>query len=267
MLMAMTKTPTERSLSAPKAPEVPYEIAGPIIAKLKATPPEPISMEDAQQLAQWTVALTLKGLENLFDHRRDWVNPRGDAQPHVQQRRDNVTDIYVNNEEALYPGKAPKYWERYISHKCLQAQDLADVLLGELPDALLTPIHSDVFSHINHAFVILTLPIEENGKTVTKHFIIDPTIAQFFYDNGRDQGHTVGEKLLAGNEAFADELLTRGFAELSEERAKLYVDSFVPEADRKYVDSILERNGGSYLNFLKDPAIADVRAHHGHVGR
>ncbi|MBN8543380.1 MAG: hypothetical protein J0M34_03850 [Alphaproteobacteria bacterium] len=252
------------SLSIPelRPPNVEYEAVAPIVTKLKSQPPEPITMGEAHTLLHWTVALALQGLENLYDSKRNWIDPTHGALPDVKTRYDPTTDLYTNGDaEELYHGHPPDHWGRYITNKCVQARDLSDAVLSELPKSMVTSIHTNAFSKINHGILVLKLPIEEHGEVTQKHFLVDPTIAQFFYDDNtpQDDSHKVGEQLLAVNEAFARELVSQGFSELSEPNAELYVNALGVDMKRQRAKHAMAESKGSYLDFLQHPEFAQAR--------
>ena len=95
-----------------------------------------------------------------------------------------------------------------------------------------------------HGFVTVKMPIKQDDGTLSeKRYLVDATYRQFFL---RESGGVVnefikdkryGNKVVAnagyytlqmdGGEEFADELLSEGYIELTEENAKIYGDSFV----------------------------------------
>lgn len=90
------------------------------------------------------------------------------------------------------------------------------------------------FSKARHGFNILTIPVadEQTGAVSDKHYLLDTTFRQFFvsdqcsFSNGaimKDWGATLVQT--EEGRDLADELLTHGYAELTAERARLYVDA------------------------------------------
>lgn len=100
-----------------------------------------------------------------------------------------------------------------------------------------------------HAYVAVDIPIQQNGVVQNKCYLIDTTVRQFFLrtetvntyeDYIKDK--KFGDKVasipgywmlkMKNGEQLATKLLSDGFAELSEENAKIYGDAF-RLADRK----------------------------------
>ena len=95
-----------------------------------------------------------------------------------------------------------------------------------------------------HAFLTVEIPVKDEQGTVTeKEYLVDTTYRQFYdrtllkregyYIKDKNFGNKVSEtpgyytlKMKNGKE-FAEELLAKGFVELTEENAKMYGDSFV----------------------------------------
>jgi hypothetical protein len=95
------------------------------------------------------------------------------------------------------------------------------------------------FSTSRHAFNVLTLPIEdEEGNVRDKHYLVDTTFRQFFINDGgqfasgaqfKDWGAVLTQT--QDGRDLADELLSNGFIELNEERARLYVEAQIATLD------------------------------------
>ena len=96
---------------------------------------------------------------------------------------------------------------------------------------------------INHAFVLLTLPISQNGKTTKHSFILDPTFRQFFadYDTNNafatpvkfDNSKTLGARISQqyNTQLMADHLLKFGFVYAGHFAKKAYIAHFVKDPD------------------------------------
>ncbi len=90
------------------------------------------------------------------------------------------------------------------------------------------------FSRNRHAFNVVTLPVQDSktGKTQDRHYLIDTTFRQFFdcETHGINANSTIkswGAILTEtkGGRELADAILKHGFVELTEETARLYVES------------------------------------------
>ena len=103
-----------------------------------------------------------------------------------------------------------------------------------------------------HAFLAVGIPVREEGQVVNKMYLVDATFKQFFERNHLTNMYNawIKDKRYGGRVAplagywvlqmgkkgldFAEEILTKGYIELTEENAKLYGDSFYLEGvDRK----------------------------------
>lgn len=103
-----------------------------------------------------------------------------------------------------------------------------------------------------HAFVTVNIPIKEGNRKENKMYLVDPTFRQFFLrdDITNQYGAWINDKEFGGKvaplpgywilkmgkkgRAFADEILSKGFIEFTDDNAKMYGDSFVLESiDRK----------------------------------
>ena len=96
------------------------------------------------------------------------------------------------------------------------------------------------FSTARHAFNILTIPVadEQTGAVTDKLYLIDTTFRQFFASDrcSFSGGATMrdwGSSLVQTDEGrhLANKLLTHGYAELTEERARLYVNAQIGVLD------------------------------------
>ena len=93
-----------------------------------------------------------------------------------------------------------------------------------------------------HAFGTVKVPIKINNKVIFKQFLLDASYRQFFttaecnpgryylhnYDAGPSAGYYVCET--EEGRKFAQELLKKGYIELTEHNAKIYGNGFVCEA-------------------------------------
>lgn len=131
-----------------------------------------------------------------------------------------------------------------------------------------------------HAFLTVAIPIkDENGNIEEKDYLVDTTYKQFFqrefgarngdYIKDKEFGNRVSEtpgyytlKMKNGKE-FAEELLAKGFAEFTEENAKIYGDSFVlSERERKDYTKVPKGkelktgiSGRQYIKNIKSPEL------------
>ncbi|MDX1975103.1 MAG: hypothetical protein SFT92_05445 [Rickettsiales bacterium] len=182
----------------------------------KSTPTTSITPEEAQSLVQWVVAGAADRLKKIF--------------PKMQED-----------------------WGEYALGKCVFASAAARDLLRDIPKDYIHHFNMHRAGSTPHDVIILHLPIKsaKSDQAEWKSYVIDPTLVQFFHD------HNIGKRMTetAEGRAFATELISHGYAELSEATAKLYTEAFVP--------SILLRNslknaGGSYLKLLTSPEFAKV---------
>lgn len=130
-----------------------------------------------------------------------------------------------------------------------------------------------------HAYVTVEIPIKTGDKTVNKMFLIDTTYKQFFLRAyvTNQYGAWINDKRFGGKVAplagywtlnmgkhgkdFSEELLSKGFIELTDENAKIYGDSFVLEAiDRKDNSKVPSKkeiktgiSGAQYLANITNP--------------
>jgi len=138
-----------------------------------------------------------------------------------------------------------------------------------------------------HAFVTVAIPVKRDSNIKNKLYLIDATYRQFFlrdevttfhgeYIKDKKYGNKVAP--LAGYWAikmpngikFSEELLSKGFIELTEENAKIYGDSFVLEikkrADYTKVPSKKEMitgiRGREYIENMIDSSLQEEVEHY-----
>lgn len=129
-----------------------------------------------------------------------------------------------------------------------------------------------------HAFISINIPIKTQEKVEEKIYLIDTTFKQFFLraevTNSRGEfikDKKFGNKVaplagywllkMQGGKELAEEILSKGYVELTEENAKLYGDSFrLEEKERKNPTSIPKKNelstgidGKQYINNMNNP--------------
>lgn len=111
-----------------------------------------------------------------------------------------------------------------------------------------------------HAFVTVNIPIKTEEETEEKMYLVDTTFRQFFLRNEitNSRGEFIKDKefgnkvapmtgywllKMQGGKELAEEILSKGYVELTEENAKLYGDSFVlEEKERKNPTSVPKKN-------------------------
>lgn len=150
--------------------------------------------------------------------------------------------------------------ENTLHNACIHASSFIYVTAGKLGLTNIKALHtSDLakkeFTYkekINHAFVMLTLPIIHNGR-ITKHdFIIDPTFRQFFADYDKKQlpsepyyfhgRETIGSKMAKqySSAILADHLLKFGFVCAGSYTKGLYISQFIKKLKKaipqKWID-------------------------------
>lgn len=134
-----------------------------------------------------------------------------------------------------------------------------------------------------HAFLTVEIPIKQTkGEVVNTAYLVDTTYRQFFLRNEVTNcyGKYIKDKRYGGRVAplagywilqmpkgkeFAEEILSKGFIELTEENAKLYGDSFTLEGaqrkDHTKVPSkrelITRISGKTYLNSMINPVVVE----------
>lgn len=133
-----------------------------------------------------------------------------------------------------------------------------------------------------HAFVTVNIPIKTVEKIEEKMYLVDTTFRQFFlrdevtnssgkFIKDKEFGNKVapiaGYWLLKmqGGKEFAEELLSKGYIELTEENAKLYGDSFVLEEKKrknptripKKKEIITGIEGKEYINNINNPDLQE----------
>jgi hypothetical protein len=109
---------------------------------------------------------------------------------------------------------------------------------------------------LRHSASIVALPVEENGHTQVRHFLVDTTYRQFcapmkprVIGNCEIYQHkpftNPGYVLASTQEgrAMLDALLAKGYIELDEEKAALYAASLSngKRAERSYLEAMLEK--------------------------
>lgn len=130
-----------------------------------------------------------------------------------------------------------------------------------------------------HAFVVVEIPIlQDDGKISNKPYLVDTTYRQFFLRNevttscgeyikdnkfGGRVAPLAGYWLLhmSGGKQFAEEILSKGFIELTEENAKFYGDSFtLEEKEREDYSKVPTRkemktgiSGKTYIENMLNP--------------
>lgn len=224
----------------------------PIKAKLKADPPEPITMEEATLLLQSTTYLAIKGLSQVYDSRQNWKEIITSGKSRWNVNDGGIETQVIDRERDLYHGHTPRHWGRFVRIKCDNAMNLADMVLQELPDSMVCCTGTQYFAFENHTMLILSLPIIEKGAVTERHFLIDPTLGQFFYkDSASDTQHHVGERMMAQDADFANTLLSQGYSELTESRAKTYVTSFAPQLLGQRAQDAWAECNGSHSEFLR----------------
>lgn len=133
-----------------------------------------------------------------------------------------------------------------------------------------------------HAFVTVNIPIKTAEKIEEKMYLVDTTFRQFFlrdevtnssgkFIKDKEFGNKVapiaGYWLLKmqGGKEFAEELLSKGYIELTEENAKLYGDSFILEGkERKNPTRIPNKkelitgiDGKEYIKNINNPELQE----------
>lgn len=134
-----------------------------------------------------------------------------------------------------------------------------------------------------HAFLTVEMPIkQDNGEIANIAYLVDTTYRQFFLRNEVTNcyGEYIKDKRYGGRVAplagywtlqmqngkeFAEELLSKGFLELTEENAKIYGDSFTLEGiERKDHTKVPNRrelitgvSGKKYRNNMIDPVVIE----------
>ena len=125
-----------------------------------------------------------------------------------------------------------------------------------------------------HAYLTVNIPIEKSGSIVNKLYLVDTTFSQFFirdagfpYIKDRKFGNRVTSNAgywilkMKNGRQFAEELLSKGFIELSEENAKIYGDSFyLSDKYRKNYSKVPSKremytgiSGKQYIDNIKNP--------------
>lgn len=133
-----------------------------------------------------------------------------------------------------------------------------------------------------HAFVSINIPIKTQEKVEEKMYLVDTTFKQFFLrdevTNSRGEfikDKKFGNKVapiagywllrMQGGKELAEEILSKGYVELTEENAKLYGDSFrLEEKERKNPTIVPKKNelitgidGKQYINNMNNPNLQE----------
>ena len=83
-------------------------------------------------------------------------------------------------------------------------------------------------SQARHGFNTVTLPVQVNGRTVPKRYLVDTTFSQFISCNPGHLGWGDHLRKTSQGAVLLQQLLDRGFVELTPENAQLYVDGQRP---------------------------------------
>lgn len=214
--------------------EIPFEQVKGTLERLAAIPPEDkapktgISQQEADRVAQWVTALALSCLQNIVPS------------------RDNVQ------------------WSAHTSGLCKLGWMAVRQVTQNLPAHCMFGFNVGEFSPVEHIASIVRLPVTKQGGGVEwKSFLIDPTFAQFFYDHSTGTNtRSIGQSLLRqkGGAEFAHTLLRQGYIELTEDRAKLYLQSFAPgfPDGNSYTRDLFRQANHSYCAVLALPQIREV---------
>lgn len=131
-----------------------------------------------------------------------------------------------------------------------------------------------------HAFITVNIPIKTSEKVEDKMYLVDTTFRQFFlrdeitnsrgeYIKDKEFGNKVAPMAgywllkMQGGRELAEEILSKGYIELTEERAKLYGDSFIlEEKERKNPTRVPNQkelitgiDGKQYINNINNPKL------------
>lgn len=131
-----------------------------------------------------------------------------------------------------------------------------------------------------HAFITVNIPIKTSEKVENKMYLVDTTFRQFFlreeitnsrgeFIKDKEFGNKVAPMAgywllkMQGGRELAEEILSKGYIELTEERAKLYGDSFIlEEKERKNPTRVPNQkelitgiDGKQYINNINNPKL------------
>lgn len=131
-----------------------------------------------------------------------------------------------------------------------------------------------------HAFITVNIPIKTSEKIEDKMYLVDTTFRQFFlraevtnsrgeFIKDKEFGNKVAPMAgywllkMQGGRELAEEILSKGYIELTEKRAKLYGDSFIlEEKERKNPTRVPSKKelitgieGKQYLNNINNPKL------------
>ena len=149
--------------------------------------------------------------------------------------------------ERLFP-RRNRDWTEYCKAKCVIANAIEHDLAQDLPENYIHSFNMQHLSGTPHAAMILRLPVETSvGTWEWKHYLLDPTLAQF--------ADTRCARLLAtpAGAEFGTQLLTHGYAELTEAAAACYIDAFIPPILRKQWRQEFNENNCSSIAILCQP--------------
>ena len=119
---------------------------------------------------------------------------------------------------------------KHLGGYCILAQTITSIYLEELgvnqKELILLEMGDDFGSKQVHAFVIVKMPNDQ-------FYIIDPTFAQFFYDE--DASTTIGKKLISlGATDLAIDLCYKGYSLINDSIFKKYLAAFpISPSERK----------------------------------
>lgn len=131
-----------------------------------------------------------------------------------------------------------------------------------------------------HAFITVNIPVKTSEKVEDKMYLVDTTFRQFFlreeitnsrgeFIKDKEFGNKVAPMAgywllkMQGGRKLAEEILSKGYIELTEERAKLYGDSFIlEEKERKNPTRVPNQkelitgiDGKQYINNINNPKL------------
>lgn len=131
-----------------------------------------------------------------------------------------------------------------------------------------------------HAFITVNIPVKTSEKVEDKMYLVDTTFRQFFlreeitnsrgeFIKDKEFGNKVAPMAgywllkMQGGRELAEEILSKGYIELTEENAKLYGDSFIlEEKERKNPTRIPNKkeiitgiDGKQYINSINNPKL------------
>lgn len=131
-----------------------------------------------------------------------------------------------------------------------------------------------------HAFITVNIPIKTSEKVEDKMYLVDTTFRQFFlreeitnsrgeFIKDKEFGNKVAPMAgywllkMQGGRELAEEILSKGYIELTGERAKLYGDSFIlEEKERKNPTKVPNKKelitgveGKQYIDNINNPKL------------